>query len=714
MGLSFLAPLFFAGMALLAAPFLIHRIRRPEREPIRFSSVLFIPDVTKEVIERRRIEHILLMLLRMAVLALLALAFTRPYWRAMAAVDADEAPKRHMVLVDASYSMDRGGAFDEAKRAARRIVDEVASGEPVGVIVFADRPRLAAPLHAPDDTRAGSKDAARDAINLASLTFGATDYVAALELAQQQLLGGADENVVHRSIVHLVTDTQRVGLPEDSAGWKLAPAVELDVVAVGKQPPRDFAVTETYVRPSADGTLRVLGKVRNWSTADAKELNVKLFIDDKEIASKTLDVNGRSASQVSFELPEPHAPEFDGYLEVTEGGARADDRRYFSYRPPRQSRIAIVSAQAEPEDRSGAWFFVQALPSSTKSPWRARSLTPADLASLLDDPVERPDAVVLTETASLSEEAAQSLIRYVEGGGQLLLALGETTPPAALAARVQAAGITFGDLQYENPRTSQFETLSWLDFEHPVFALFQGTRYNDFSLVRLYNHRKLDVADPARVIARLDDDAPAIVEAPIGEGRVMVWPFAVRLEWTNLPKTPRFVPLLFETLAYASGWEERAGDYAIGETLPGPALEYNTEGEAEIRLPGQTESRTITVATAGEVRFDRPGLLRARLPGAPEWSLERAVNVNAREGDPERLEPETLLAKVATSSVLAENTAGAGIVGTDVDTKGYAIDEEYGRWALIAVCALVLMECWYMSRLSARRSAGVVPAAGSS
>jgi hypothetical protein len=417
---------------------------------------------------------------------------------------------------------------------------------------------------------------------------------------------------------------------------------------------------------------------------------------------------------VHFDVPEPHAQEFDGYLEVAQGGARADDRRYFSYSPPRQSRIAVVSDQSEPADRSGAWFFVQALPPSVKSPWRARVVTPDGLVAALNDPVERPDAVVLTETAALPADAAESLIAYVDDGGQLLLAQGETPVPPELAPRIAAGGVTFGDLRYEDPRESQFETLSWLDFDHSIFALFQGTRYNDFSQVRFYNHRKLETAEPARVIARLDDDAPAIVEAPLGEGRVIVWPFAVRLEWTNLAKTPRFVPLLFETLAYASGWEERAGDYAVGETLAGPALEYNAEGNAEVRLPGQTEDRTITVATAGELRFDRPGLLQARPAGAPEWSLVRAVNVDAREGDPERLEPETLLARVATSSVLAENTAGAGIVGTDVDAKGYAIDEEYGRWALIAVCALVLVECWYMSRLSARRGAGATSAASAS
>jgi len=78
MPLAFLAPLFLGGLALLVAPWLIHQIRRPERQTTRFSSLMFIPPTRKEVIERRRLQHILLMLLRMAMLVFLALAFARP------------------------------------------------------------------------------------------------------------------------------------------------------------------------------------------------------------------------------------------------------------------------------------------------------------------------------------------------------------------------------------------------------------------------------------------------------------------------------------------------------------------------------------------------------------------------------------------------------------------------------------------------------------
>jgi len=358
----------------------------------------------------------------------------------------------------------------------------------------------------------------------------------------------------------------------------------------------------------------------------------------------------------------------------------------------------------EPDSRSGAWFFVQALPLSVKSPWRARAVAADGLSELLNDAVDRPDVVIVTEDAALTAAVAEQLRAYVEDGGQAIIAVADGSALGSIADTLVAAGVTFGNPEHEQVRLSQFETLSWVDFDHPVFALFQGTRYNDFSQVRLYNHLKLDVTDSARVIARLDDDAPAMVETTVGKGRAIVWAFPARLEWTNLPKTQRFVPVLFETLAYASGWEDLAGEYRVGAPLVAAAFEFNANGEAEIQLPGESKERTITVENAGAIRPDAPGVLRSRPAGAETWRLARAVNVDAREGDPERMEAETLLARVATSSVLAENTAGAGIVGTDIDAKGYRIDEEYGRWALIAVCGLVLLECLYMSRLSARRA----------
>ena len=117
MGLGFLAPLFFAGAALIVVPWIVHRIRRPERDVVRFSSLMFVPDVRREVIERRRVQHLLLMLLRMLLLALLAVAFTRPYLEMWAAAEGPAyGSRRHVILLDTSLSMATTGYMEEKTR----------------------------------------------------------------------------------------------------------------------------------------------------------------------------------------------------------------------------------------------------------------------------------------------------------------------------------------------------------------------------------------------------------------------------------------------------------------------------------------------------------------------------------------------------------------------------------------------------------------------
>jgi len=707
-GLTFLVPAFFAGAALLAAPYIIHRIRRPEREPIRFSSLLFIPNVTKEVIERRRLQHILLMLLRMAVLALLAFAFARPYWRSMSGASAEEGARSHIILLDASYSMG-GGLFDQAKAAARDLIAGFAPGEGVGVIVFANRAALAAPLRSESDAGAGSPEAARLAIDRAGLSNSSTNFVPALELAQHQLLGDADVSSAARGryLIHLVTDAQRTGLPEKSGSWKVSPAIELDIVPVGSDARRNFAIAEVQVRPAADGSRRVLGKLRNWTTQDESAARVRLVLDDKEIAAKEFGVKARSAIQVSFDLPSTAAASaLEGYLEVDDAGIPADNRRYFSFSPPPQSHIVIVTAETAETLRTPAWFFGQAIPVGAKSLWRVDRIAPEELAAQLSDAASRPDVVILPGLAGLTEEIESAVRAYLSAGGHVLLALDPEQDAAdAGATLLGSTGITPGDLHRAEVGPGQFDLLSWVDFDHPIFGPFQGARTNDFSSVRFYNYRTLGIAEPARALARFEDSAPAIAESAIGSGKILVWPFALRLGWTTLPKSARFVPLLFESLAYLSGHTDERAALAVDQDLVPGDFAYSDTGTAEVWVPGEAASRQVTKETVAQMQLTAPGLLRFRPAGAAEWSASRPVNVNALEGDLERLPVDEFRARLAAAQALGDTTSRPGIVGADVDAEGYTIDKEYGRAALAAVCLLVMIECLYMTRLSARGAA---------
>lgn len=74
-----LAPLYLAGLAALSLPLIFHLVRRTPRGRQEFSSLMFLLPSPPRLTRRSRLDQILLLLLRLAALALLAFAFARPF-----------------------------------------------------------------------------------------------------------------------------------------------------------------------------------------------------------------------------------------------------------------------------------------------------------------------------------------------------------------------------------------------------------------------------------------------------------------------------------------------------------------------------------------------------------------------------------------------------------------------------------------------------------
>jgi len=79
MGLTFLAPLFLAGLIGLAIPVVVHLVHKEKPEGIPFPSLMFLQQIPVKSKRRQRIRHWVLFALRCLALALLAAAFSRPF-----------------------------------------------------------------------------------------------------------------------------------------------------------------------------------------------------------------------------------------------------------------------------------------------------------------------------------------------------------------------------------------------------------------------------------------------------------------------------------------------------------------------------------------------------------------------------------------------------------------------------------------------------------
>src|SRR5262245_51175246 len=107
--MSFLTPLFLAGLGAIAVPILIHLIQRERKRVIQFPSLMFLQRIPYQSVRRRRIRHWFLLAMRVAAIALIVLAFARPFFQQGAIAAAAAGGAREVVIVlDRSASMGYG------------------------------------------------------------------------------------------------------------------------------------------------------------------------------------------------------------------------------------------------------------------------------------------------------------------------------------------------------------------------------------------------------------------------------------------------------------------------------------------------------------------------------------------------------------------------------------------------------------------------------
>src|SRR5689334_17806906 len=76
---GFVNPGLLVGASLAAVPLLIHLLNRQRHRPMPWAAMRFVLAAYKKTRRRARFENLILLLLRMAAVALLALAIARPF-----------------------------------------------------------------------------------------------------------------------------------------------------------------------------------------------------------------------------------------------------------------------------------------------------------------------------------------------------------------------------------------------------------------------------------------------------------------------------------------------------------------------------------------------------------------------------------------------------------------------------------------------------------
>jgi len=176
-------------------------------------------------------------------------------------------------------------------------------------------------------------------------------------------------------------------------------------------------------------------------------------------------------------------------------------------------------------------------------------------------------------TNSLPDELARVLHDQIATGKTLLF-----VPKTEAAAPTLARLLGLDHLTLKEARPKNYAMLAEIDFRHPLFAPFADPRFSDFTKMHFWKYRRLDPASipGARVVAKLDSGDPALLEVPIGKGRIIILTSGWQPEESQLALSSKFVPLLYSLLELSAPAVPLPVEFHPGDPIPGQAQQIFT------------------------------------------------------------------------------------------------------------------------------------------
>jgi hypothetical protein len=717
------------GLFGAAVPVVIHLLNR-RRDPVVDWGAMQFLDLGHRAQRKLRITELLLMLARMGLLAIVALALARPYCVGSGAkvvgALSTAAPARDVVIVvDVSASMNRRlGAVDGEDRpptprsltvdAARQFVAELQPGDSVALLLAGDRVRAVVDPPSFDHAKV---DAALLALASRPERAQSSDLPAALAEAFRVL--ERTQNPAREVLVF--TDGQRFAWrPGEPTRWALVRELHRRVpvaprvwaMPLGTGVPSEvpngsvgtLKVSRALVTPGAP--LIVSTDIKNAGPGSLTR-SADLLINGRPVPGSTQVVGpippgGRIPLAFRTTLPNPGSHLVTVKLTGQDDALADDDEASVAVTAAAALPVLLVDGEPGREPLSGETDFLRAAlaPIDDDTPQIKATVTTLD--QFKPTSLEGQSVLMLANVARLNSDQAAAISRFVEAGGGMLLAPGDRTDAAyfsSLACIPAALGERIGDFSARKP------------VAHPAPATFTGPVLSPFAQgntpalgeADLFAYNKLVPLTGAFVSARLDTGEPWAVQSSQGKGRVLVLAGPLDGEGGTLPANPDFVPLVHEWAFHlADGSEPRAvkpGEPLLFDLVPAPAPNV---AKLPLSTPGGTEARAVVTRASGlaRARFDdtaEAGVYRLSLPEPAGGYAYATVEADSRESDLEALAPAEA-AKLAEGwpfSIEPDTTRlAAKMIGT-----GQAARRELWRSLILAALGGLCIEIYLTRRL---------------
>jgi hypothetical protein len=658
----FLNPLFLLAVPTAGIPVVLHLLHRRKAPVLRFSTLRFLKISHEKTARRKKIYDRLLLVLRMLLFALLAVALAQPFLRSGATAFGGRAATAVCLVLDRSYSMGtrHGGVtrLTQAKQAAETVLEGL--GDQDAAYVIGTPSRAEGPASQPDVR------SAREAVRQMSLSSGHADLAASLARAYEQLRNSDRPN----REIYVLTDSQKVSWGAfRSAAEHFDPAVPVVVVQCGQGPVPNFSIQDLKVR----GKRRVVGvpvtleaRVKNHSPQRAKRI-ISLYVDRQKEQEQTIDVPGDAESVVLFEHVFRAEGLHAGWAMLPDDALPADNQRFFQVRIQARLPVLLIKDRSSAVGILDPSFYVE----RALNPYQVlgepeRSIIQADpvaMEEVTEDRLRQASVVFLVNCRAVPSPQADWLAEFVTRGGGVV-----AFPDDDLDSSSWNAFLQRGDpkpilpVQLSRPEglAADAEPLRVQepDLSFPVFQPFREESRHLFRQWRIQRFIPAEVLDPVRTrtLLRLTNGRPLLLTGEAGNGAIFLWTLPVSSQASNLPVNNLFLPLMHQMVYTLSKSEDRRLDFTVGRpariTFDArvPADSIDVVVPSGRRFPMKVTMGTETCAGTFD-ETEEPGIYEGTLPGAERPEVNFTVNVDPAESGSETMAEDEWKQQVPATSL---------------------------------------------------------------
>jgi hypothetical protein len=688
--MSFLNSAMLFGMAALAIPIIVHLLNRRRFKKLPWAAMRFLQVSLERNQRRMKVEDWILLLLRLALVALLALALARP---AAAWLDSQSLGSKiaSTIIIDSSGSMGRTDQGTEKTRF------EIARGFGTEAIRTLPRGSAASVIFAADSTGSGITEPTHDlnraeAIlegdNAQTLTNRSSDLMPAVKAALDSL---ANRSAAQKELI-LVTDG-------DANAWnqfesiirvlESAPEDIRSVIAmVGNNSGENLAITRLSQNTPITAVgqpVRLAVEISNFGANSFDDIPVQLTIDSNPVG-EPVEIeslpSGASRTLTMFaQLPSPGIHELAVSIPGNDAFP-ADDRRVLVVRAIEKERALLVDGLPSRDPTDAETFFLEnalvPVPPELKDSFflGADRITVAGLEEIQAEALAEYRAVFLANVQDFSTTVTSKLKSFIINGGGLIVFPGSNINASWYNSELhKKSGILPAEFGEIIPGKDDDTTLRLQasGYDHPLVELWNdpgaGT-LGEVNIRRAYslilakeNEQSQQANSVARVVLRYNTGSPAVVESDLGLGKVYQFSTTADTEWNNLPVQPAFLPIVHRVFGSVLARGDAGLNVSVGDSFvhQGPA-EWKNEKAMVYKPDSEGEGEFIKIAADGagsRITYDQ-----VQTAGVYDVSITNtlpltfAATANPGESNPEPLSEVQIQRLKETSDVIYATARG--------------------------------------------------------